>query len=310
MSDQANTLRQLTRTAVPAVKTNAPGPPMIVVAGGKRGVGVTTVAVNLAAALIDLGQRAVLVDAAAENPAVARAVGVRTSSDHSLDDVLTEKCTATAALIQGPANIQILPRASVEATSRQYSRDAQQRFLTQLQTLGRNADVLVVDAGCGLTQWTRRFWQRARLVLVVTTADDAAILETYATIKRATYDRITTDVRVLANGHDREALAEGVQRRLSAACQQFLGHEMRHVPSVPLHGIAGIANPGFTPRLWEAPDSPFGHAVLWLGRAVSDVLATRADAGSSRDERFTDENPTFSRGACTAPTRRASSAAK
>ncbi len=172
--------------------------------------------------------------------------------------------------------------------------------MNQLRTLDSCADLLVVDAGSGLTQWTRRFWQQARLVLLVTTADDAAIMDTYAAIKRARHERISADVRMLANQHDRDDVAEVVQRRLATACQQFLGCDLRHMPSLPLHGITGLASPGFSPRVWEAPDSPFGHAVLWLGRAVADALCDT----SMHDV------PEFSRRACSARSRGASPAAK
>ncbi len=272
MSDQADKLRQISRVSPLTADGAALGPPMIVVAGGRSGVGVTTVAVNLAAALVDVGRRVVLVDAATVQPAVARISGILTPSNHTIDDILAGKCTATSALVPGPAGIQILPNAAIAPSCRQHSRHAQQRLMNQLRTLSGTADLLVVDAGSGLTQWTRRFWQQAQLVLLVTTAEDAAIVDTYAVIKRAKQERITTDVRMLANQHERDDVAEGVQRRLETACQRFLGCDLRHVPSLPLHGIAGLANPGFSPRVWEAPDSPFGHAVLWLGHAVDDVL--------------------------------------
>ena len=49
-------------------------------------------------------------------------------------------------------------------------------------------DVIVVDAGSGLTPWTRRFWLRAQLVLLVTTTDDAAVMDAYAAIKLSVAD--------------------------------------------------------------------------------------------------------------------------
>ena len=68
MLDQADKLRRVDSIAVPAAPHACrPGPPMIVVAGGRAGVGATTVAVNLAAVLADRGERVVLVDAARAN---------------------------------------------------------------------------------------------------------------------------------------------------------------------------------------------------------------------------------------------------
>jgi Flp pilus assembly CpaE family ATPase len=64
MSDQADKLRDLVAEAVTYVVAHAALPPTIVVTGGKRGVGTTTVATNLAASLTHNGHRTVLVDAA------------------------------------------------------------------------------------------------------------------------------------------------------------------------------------------------------------------------------------------------------
>ena len=36
-------------------------------------------------------------------------------------------------------------------------------------------DLVVVDAGCGITAWTRRLWLRAQCVVLVTTADDTKL---------------------------------------------------------------------------------------------------------------------------------------
>src|SRR5688500_10749847 len=64
MSDQAFKLRALIQRAAPAAPVAPVGLPMIVVSGGRAGVGATTVAVNLAAVLADRGEQVALVDAA------------------------------------------------------------------------------------------------------------------------------------------------------------------------------------------------------------------------------------------------------
>ena len=74
MSDQADKLRQLVIDTAPA-RGDRMLPPTIVVTGGKGGVGATTVAINLAAALAEHGRRTVLVDAA-PNADVAQLLGI------------------------------------------------------------------------------------------------------------------------------------------------------------------------------------------------------------------------------------------
>jgi Mrp family chromosome partitioning ATPase len=63
MHDQADELRLLARHWAAEAKPSAGGPRKIVISAGKGGVGTTTIAVNLAAALGRQGCRTVLVDA-------------------------------------------------------------------------------------------------------------------------------------------------------------------------------------------------------------------------------------------------------
>jgi MinD-like ATPase involved in chromosome partitioning or flagellar assembly len=155
------------------------------------------------------------------------------------------------------------------------SRRAQQRLMEQLQQLSGDADVVLVDTGSGVTPWTRRFWRRASLVLVVTTADPPAVMDSYATIKLAGAHQIDTEILCLVNRcHDPARTAEACQR-LSAACQRFLARTVPAAPSLPLHAKPDDAA-AVAPRVWESPDSPFGHAVLWLGRAVADTLSKQS----------------------------------
>jgi flagellar biosynthesis protein FlhG len=260
MPDQADKLRQLACTAPPPIRDAPSTPPLIVVTGGKSGVGATTAAVNLAAALADAGLRTVLVDAARTHANLAQVAGVH----------LPE--TETASLQPGPAGSLLLTNGRAFDSDAGDSRRAQQHLLAEIQSLNADADIVVVDTGSGMTPWTRRFWRQAQMALVVTTTDDAAVMASYATIKLAAVDDSDADIRVLVNQCDKPALADEVLDRISAACQRFLGRPVAALPSLPRYS-ARFGNDTSLPRIWEAPDTCFGHAALWLGRAVIDVIA-------------------------------------
>ena len=118
---------------------------------------------------------------------------------------------------------------------------------------------------------TSPFGWQARLALVVTTPDNQAVMHCYATLKLAADIDSDAEVRVVVNRCDRPHRGVDVHQRLSSACQRFLGCVVTAAPSLPCHtNKAGESSP---PRVWKSADSPFGHAVLWLGRAAIDVLA-------------------------------------
>jgi flagellar biosynthesis protein FlhG len=271
MPDQADKLRKLVVDAAPRVCAEAALPPTIVVTGGKGGVGTTTVAINLAAALVQHGRRTMLVDAAPHADA-AQLLGIEVERGGCLDDVLSGAITAVDALCAGPAGISLLAGQWAAEQSPDRSHKSLDRLLQQLQSLDLHADALVIDSGRGATNWTHRLWQEAALVLLVTTPDDVAVMDTYTTIKRGIRADEGADLRVLVNACHDTATAIDVQRRVAAACRRFLGRSIGRAPLLPRH--VGALDAGNAPLLaWETLASPFARSINQLGRFAADVIA-------------------------------------
>jgi flagellar biosynthesis protein FlhG len=282
MSDQADSLRQLIQVADPPRPYTAPATPVVAVTGAQTGVGATTVAVNLSAVLADRGERVLLVDMAGGTSNMAELAGVnRRQLRHTLSDVLHGGCSAADAVADGPAGMKVLAARGHASPARErafrkgrtncaaFSRRAQQRLVDALESLAGGFDLVLIDLGAGLNPGTRRFWLHAQLVLLVTIADSSALLATYATIKHSVADGIGPDIRLVVNRCDESSAAEA-HRRLSGACARFLGRTPAGMPPLPqCLDHADLPSPL---RVWEKPDNSFGHAMLWLGRAVSDVL--------------------------------------
>lgn len=269
MPDQAHKLRELIRSASPRDHAEVALPPTVVVTGGKGGVGTTTVALNLAAALVHGGRRTVLVDGA-PHADVAHLAGTDTIGASCISDVIVGVCDVTDALQEGPAGMLLLaghwaPDVAPDRSARAFER--LQRQLSQLELL---ADVLVIDSGCGMDDWTRGFWRESDLVLLVSTPDDTAILDAYATLKRGAFQDVAAEnraaeIRLLINHCDKANAAADAERRLAAACQRFLGRRIERAPRLP-HEFN-------VPHVWSEPNSHFGRSVHQLGRCVGDLLS-------------------------------------
>jgi MinD-like ATPase involved in chromosome partitioning or flagellar assembly len=123
-----------------------------------------------------------------------------------------------------------------------------------------------------LTNWTHRLWQRATLVLLVTTVEDLGIMDAYATIKQADTGACSPEIRVLVNRFEFATAAADAERRIAAACRRFLGRTIRPAPRLPRCEEADGAGQ-IKPRAWESPKSQFGRSVCQLGRFAADLLA-------------------------------------
>ncbi len=231
MYDQADKLRNLVLRSKAGTQACGPPPRLVVITGGKGGVGTTTLAINVSVALGQLGKRVVLVDADLSRGDVAALCGLK--EEYSVADVMSARRTVHEVLQRGPAGIQIVPGAWAPDKPLQWSPLAQQRLVQQLKSLGRHADIVLLDAGCGASEMLRRYWQVADSVLLVTTAEPVAVMDTYATVKVLAGDTTPAQIDVVVNRADNAEQAHNVQKRIDTSCQRFLSRATRYVGFVP-----------------------------------------------------------------------------
>lgn len=276
MQDQADELRHLVRQfAMQTPLDAAPRPTLVVVAGAKGGVGTTTVAVNLAAALSLAGNRVVLADADSEGagvellcrtekprPPIAALHRDRRSS-------YDERMPLADSLLEGPTGMRILSGAWSVADAWDNLATRQERMIAGLRKLDV-ADWIVADAGDGSGRMARRLWQAADSLLLVTTVDPASVMSAYASIKvlAAGDDRIP--IRILVNMAPDGAAAHDAFDRLARACLRFLGLKPRAIGFVPRADEMEEAARHGRPVLLISRDSPAARAIEQLSTALTE----------------------------------------
>ena len=208
----------------------SPPPPLLVVCGGRSGVGVTTLSIRLAVALSGQGCRVVLVDADLRRPAVAAACGL--TGDTGIADVLAARRDIHEVLQVGPGGVQVLAGRSAGPAA-DGGEVALQRLLRQLMKLGRHADLIVLDAGSGDHEAMRRFWRAAQEVVLVTTPDPPAVLQACATVKRLAGTTPEFVLRLLVNRASDRRVAENLHHRISEASERFQERNVGLLGCVP-----------------------------------------------------------------------------
>jgi flagellar biosynthesis protein FlhG len=283
MSDQATQLRQLMQRHVAPTAMPVGRPPRaLLVAGGQTGLGVTTVAVHLAASLSRHGRRVVLVDADLQRPGIPTPpVGDGCPPPCTLVDVLTGRRDIHEALQPVAAGLQVLPGDPQAMTLAACYRDvAQRRLLRQLHTLGSTADWVVLDVGSGSDSISQGLWETADVVLLVTTPAATAVVTTYGMVKRMSgvAPRSTLDLVVNRAGDLR--VAQDVHRRVARSCQRFLQTD------VNLLGIvspAGQVASGYGVAAWPTEVV----ADTFFARAMSSIAVQLIEMGDRRPGKLT-----------------------
>lgn len=230
MRDQADQLRQLVRQTVKAHPALEPGIPLVVISGGQDGVGVTTVAVQLVEELALLGKRSVLVDAHPLRPEVATHFGAEVHG--SLAEVLDGSRSAVEVLQSVSEWIQLLPGRWATDSPPEMSREAIHRLLAELRTLDARADVVVVDAGSGMSPWVQHLWETASQVLLITTGESSAVMDSYAAVKLSPWAEVDGKVRLVVNRCDDRQLAQRIADQFAETCRRFLGLDVASAPAV------------------------------------------------------------------------------
>ena len=259
--DQATTLRTMMKRRTPHSISGTPEPHLFAVFGGRPGVGATTISLNLAIALVQQGQRTVIVDADLARADLAALCGI--AAEANVADVLAGKRSIHEVLERGPGGIQLAAGSDSPQCRSLCSERSIGRLLAQVQALGRHAEAVVIDAGSAPTDLAGSIWQATDHVLMVAAPEDVAVMDAYALIKSLSAgEEQTAPLSLVVNQAVSESAALDVQFRMSRSCQRFLGKD--------------VESGGWFPRL-SRPSSGPPTAMPWMLMQQSPETAQKME---------------------------------
>ena len=261
-----------------AVKGYAVGPlevgirPMarvIAVTSGKGGVGKTNIAVNLAVALVRLGQRVCLLDAdlGLANADVLCSLTPRLTLEH----VISGRCRLAEAMLLAPGGFRLIPGACGVARLADLAGADRMALLGQLGALERVTDTLIIDTGAGLSRNVLAFAAAAQQVLVVTTPEPTALTDGYGMIKALVQRSAGSRIDLLVNMVCHAGEGDSVFTRMDRVSRTFLKRPLGFAGSVPIDQAVREAVRHRVPFTLYAPDNPATAAMYRLARRVSGI---------------------------------------
>lgn len=218
--------------------------PIVLVTGGKGGVGKTTLAANTAFALARRGRRVLLVDL---DLGLADAhVLLRISPSRTLEDALFGRCDLRDCIVATEQGPDVLAGGSGTPAMGHLDADVRARLCNGLRELSREYDIVVADGAAGIGPDVLAFCGLADHVLVVTTPEPMAITDAYGLIKalhsfgESTQRDVATPELVVNRAAGLEE-AEATAARLRKVCERFLSRSPRNAGWMPASGAVELA---------------------------------------------------------------------
>lgn len=238
MRDQAEKLRILAREIKSQVEADiktgfsdsapeaqeqanaAPKTRIFAVTSGKGGVGKTNLTINLALALMKLGQRVTVLDADLGLANVDVVLGLK--AEHNLSHLINGGKSIKDIISVGPNGLQVIAGGSGMQDLANLSRKRIQKFINTLSELEGMADILIIDTGAGLARNVMSFVLAADEVIVICTPEPTAITDAYGLVKTLYQQKPDSKVHLVVNRVENAEEANETANKFTVVAQRFL----------------------------------------------------------------------------------------
>ena len=274
MTDQAHTLRvirggratQSSRDSqTPATTRRA-----IAVSGGKGGIGKTTIALNLAIAYAELGNRTLLVDTDLGMADLNLLLGV--APERSLLDALGG--VPIEDILVAAHGLQLLPALNGSYALSTIGGPAQRRILELVASLADRFDSLVIDVAAGIGQMQTTFASSTADAIVVVNPEPLSMADAYACLKVLSLEQDVKHAFIVPNRVHSRSQADELTARLQTLVHRFLDIDLTPLPAIPVDPAVAEAAQIGVPLLVHMPDAPAARAIRQLTRSLATFAPT------------------------------------
>lgn len=250
---------------IPAGEVGRPAQ-VVAVTGGKGGVGKTSVSINLAIALAEMGRRVVLLDADLGLANVDVLLGLHPR--RTLADVLAGECTLADILLDGPGGIRIIPASSGTQSMVALHPREHGGLIHAFSEIAPALDMLIVDTAAGIADGVVSFVRAAQECIVVVCDEPSSLADAYALIKLLHRDHGMQRFRLLGNMVRSPQEAAALYAKLAHVCERFLDITPLDAGFIPFDDLVRKCIQRQRPVLTGAPRSRAAQAFRELAGRV------------------------------------------
>lgn len=236
---------------------------------GKGGVGKTSLAVNLAAALTRMGRPTLLADCDFGMANAGMLMGV--TSPVTIDDVLEGRLSVDEAVTESDEGVLILPGSSGTGAMPNLGSDARKRLAMGLRPYARMTDFILVDTPTGVSPSAMETVAAADSVILVLCEEPTAFMDAYSTAKILALDYGCTSLQIITNMVPNEAAGRSLFARFHDVVSRFLPLSVTLLGNVPADRHMRDAVLHKKPCVFAYPHSPAAMALARIATRLGDM---------------------------------------
>lgn len=248
------------------------------VSGGKGGVGKTTLSINLAYAMGEMGYQILMFDADLGLANIDVLLGAKARKN--LADVLAGRAGLEDTLIKLTPQISLIPAASGIQKLSELSIYETREIIESFSTLPRQYDVLLVDTAAGITQQVLQFAHAAQDILITVTHDPASLSDSYAIIKLLHQKFKCNRFGIVANMTRIEQEGLRIFEKLQTITERFLAVHLEYLGEVPFDDYMMLAARRRKPVITEFPGARSSKALKALAERLLHFRSAKGVEGN------------------------------
>jgi len=261
--DQAEGLRRL--LVRPSLR-------VLTVVGARKGLGATSVVVNLAAALARAGKKVLVLDENLDHDNVANTLALKPRLD--LLNALRDEIPVRDILLHAGTGVKILPVARAMQILPKLSAAQRESLLGSLSAASMGMDVVLIDARPdGHSVCASLSGDEPLLIVLNATID--GITESYALLKQLSSQNNRMAFDLVLNKARDETEARRVYENMAYVAQQHMQVNLRYLGNIALDDNIARATELHRSLVDFMPDIPASQAFIALAQNLMLLPATK-----------------------------------
>jgi len=266
MYDQASNLR--------ALMGRAQDVRVISIASGKGGVGKSSISVNLAISLSRLGARVLILDADFGLANVDIMLGITTRLDMSY--FLRGEKTLHEIIQLGHEGVRFISGGSGVNELINMKEEQLAQLLSKIMHLDAPVDIIIMDAGAGVSNTIMQILLASSETIVVTTAEPTSVLDAYALVKTVVKRDASHPLHVLVNKCENRNEANSVQTGFVTVCGRNLGKNINPLGLISYNHDFTSAIKRQVPITVSEPNGATAKELDIIARSILNIPNERA----------------------------------